>query len=193
MSGLRRPQYAALAVAATVGIAYLAYCNYQQALLKSAGAGLHRSNAVRRPPRRRRERNLDDPSIDSALSHIQDALLSSRVVGRYQNDVLFPYIENLDQLNLDLCYANVANIHADLIERCRNWPHGWSREAQMALRDHVLSQYVQYIVKELCTGGSHVNENVVPAICSAFEDIGISRRVVRHAISLVNDGSEVNT
>ena len=186
MSGLRRPQYTALAVVAVVGVAFVAYRNYQQAQPKSLGTGLHRSNAVRRLPRRRHSRNSENSQLQIAVDLVQEIISSNQVVGQYQNDLLLPHFENPNELNLDLANTNLAAIPSELIDR-----DGWSRHAQQALTEHIQGQYVQSIVKQLCSNGSHLSENIVLALSLVFKEAGISRRVARNTIDLVNNGGSL--
>ncbi|RMZ75857.1 hypothetical protein DV737_g5067, partial [Chaetothyriales sp. CBS 132003] len=184
-TGLRRPHYTALAVAATLGIVYLAFRSYQSTE-KQPHVGLHRSNAVRRPTRRRRFRGRAELNAENLAAHIHQA--RTRPLGRYQNEVLFPFVEGLDQINLDLVTTNLTAIRDELVSRSAEWPHGWSRQAQQALDDHISAQFVYNFLNEAVDTWL-LSEESIRVLASALSEAGINARVTYRILVLGQGGN----
>ncbi|RMZ89234.1 hypothetical protein DV736_g3533, partial [Chaetothyriales sp. CBS 134916] len=184
-TGLRRPHYTALAVAATIGIVYLAFRSYQSTE-KPPHVGLHRSNAIRRPARRRHSRGGAELNAEVLAAHLH--YTRTRPLGRYQNEVLFPYVEGLDQINLDLTTTNLTLIRDELVRRSAEWPHGWSTQAQQALDDHISAQFVYSFLNEAVDTWS-LNEYSVGMLVSMLSEIDINPRVTYRILVLGQGGN----
>ncbi|RMZ78130.1 hypothetical protein DV738_g3990, partial [Chaetothyriales sp. CBS 135597] len=186
-TGLRRPHYTALAVAATLGILYLTFRSYQSTEQpQPQPAGLHRSNAVRHPDRRRRFRTgaeLDADTIDAFLRQAR-----TRRFGVYQNDVLFPFVDGLDEINLDLITPNLIPLRDALISHSAQWPHGWSRESEEALEDHISGQFVCNFLNEAVDSWT-LSANTVRTLVLALSQRGINPRVTYRILVLGQGGN----
>ncbi|RMD39646.1 hypothetical protein DV735_g5482, partial [Chaetothyriales sp. CBS 134920] len=184
-TALRRPHYTALAVAATLGILYLSFRSYQSTE-KRHPVGLQRSNAVRHSDRPSRFRTSTGLNADALATHLQQARSGS--LGRYQNEVLFPYVEGIDQISLDLSAANLTALRDALISHSAQWPHGWSREAEEALEDHISGQFVYNFLNEAVDTWT-LSPSSVRLLVSMLKDLGIHPRVTYRILVLGQGGN----
>ncbi|ETN38573.1 uncharacterized protein HMPREF1541_06610 [Cyphellophora europaea CBS 101466] len=203
VEGLRRPVILSVSIATAIAAAYLLYQTYNKTE-EAESQALHRSNAVRRPRRRRAQADLHRAREgDHGSQHAQGRMpqglrpivladtrleearrLENVSFGTYQNHNLLlgrlipeDISLELNPTTLETLYTNVASLAPDL-----------ASHQLRSLRQHVDAMFVREFVRGIWADGEQISVADRTSLQSSLQEFGLDRGLVRTVVDGFNTG-----